>query len=100
MAQNPRLISSDGVPSTRRQSGTHLVPSDGHRQAADAFLRGEPLEPEMRELMKRALAQFGWAEHEYIAEARVQGESARIWDTTRWIIANGLAQAAVSVGRE
>jgi hypothetical protein len=100
MPQNPRPDSSSGAPPTRRRSGTHLVPSDQQRSAADAFLRGEPLDPETQELLDRAVAQFGWAEHEYIAESRAQGDHSRIWGTTRWIIANALArQAAVLAGR-
>ncbi len=99
MSQNPGPNSSPGARGNRRHSGTHLVPTEQHRSAADAFLRGEPVDPAMQDLIDHAAAEFRWAEHEYIAEARAQGDHSRIWDTTRWIIANALAQqAAVRAG--
>src|SRR2546423_1277987 len=99
MTENARRHSARGPASSRRRSGTHLVPTQQHRSVADAFLRGKPIDSEMQQLVDCAAAEFGWAEHHYIAEARAQGDDSRIWDTTRWIIANALArQAAVRAG--
>jgi hypothetical protein len=48
----------------------------------------------MRTWLERALTAFDEIENNYIDEARRQGENARIWDTTGWIIANAIAREA------
>ena len=97
MPENPP-ISSPGAASTRTRSGVHIVPTKEQQIAAAAFLRGRPVDSAMQEPIERAVAGFGWAERQYIAEARAQGDRSRIWNTTRWIIANALAQQVVRAG--
>ena len=86
-----------GGPPPRNAFRAHIVPTDQQRSAADAFLRGDSIEPAMRELVELTVREFGWAENGYIEEARTQGEQSRIWDTTRWIIANAMARHAAPV---
>ncbi len=67
---------------------------------AEAFLREEPIDAEMRALIDELVAGFGWAEQNYIRSARQNGEQTRVWDTTKWIVANALAACGRASSRQ
>lgn len=87
-----------GLP-TKMVTGAHVDPNPEHREAADAFLRGAPVQERLIPMLERVVDSFGWAEHGYIEEARRSGEQARIWNTAHWIIANALAREAHAQAR-
>lgn len=70
----------------------HVDPSLAHREAADAFLRGAPVDKTLSGLLDRIAGEFGWAEIGYIELAREQGDQSRVWNTAGWIIANAMAR--------
>jgi hypothetical protein len=98
---------SSSMPHKRSAAASHLVglpssvrsrrfaPPDAQDRAdAEAYLRGQPIRPERERLLRRALAQFGRAEGDYIDKALRDGEASPAWDTTAWIIAGALAREA------
>lgn len=88
--QRPRLTQVATPPRPRG----HIQPTEAQRAAADTFLRGEPVAATIRTWLERALASFDEIQHNYIDEARRQGEHSLIWDTTGWIVANAIAREA------
>lgn len=72
---------------------SHVQPTPRERAAADAYLLGDHVaDPELAATIQKVVDEFGWAEVNYIAEARTQGPQSRIWNTTGWIIANAIAR--------
>lgn len=87
-ATKPSRLSA--VPSAGR--ARHVYPSEEHLALASAYLRQQSIPQASQPLLTHAVGLFGWAETEYVREARAQGEQSEVWETARWIVANALAR--------
>lgn len=93
-SRTPRLTLVSRWPAARG----HIQPTVAQRAAAEAFLRGEPVDTVIATWLDRALAGFDEVDRQYIDEARRRGADSQIWDTTGWIIANAIAREAHKAG--